>query len=97
MELSELAVTLFQGESIQLKGRVGKKEITDLTWESSSSSALKVTKSGIVTSLIDTNWITWVKATTSDGLTMRCIVLLCSKKPTSVDISGEKSKKIKQI
>lgn len=93
LELSELAVTLFQGESIQLKGRVGKKEITDLTWESSSSSALKVTKSGIVTSLIDTNWITWVKATTSDGLTMRCIVLLCSKKPTSVDISGEKIQK----
>ena len=90
LELSELAVTLCQGDSVKLKGRVGKKEITDLKWESGDSSALKVKQDGTVQALADTNAMTWVKATTSDGLTMRCTVFLCSKKPTRVSISSSK-------
>lgn len=88
LELSELAVTLCRGDSVKLKGRVGKKEITDLKWESGDSSALKVKQDGTVQALANENEMTWVKATTSDGLTMRCTVFLCSKKPTSVYIDG---------
>lgn len=88
LELSELAVTLCRGDSVKLKGRVGKKEITDLKWESEDPSVLKVKQDGTIQALANTNETTWVKATTSDGLTMRCTVFLCSKKPTSVHIGG---------
>lgn len=90
LELSELAVTLFQGESVQLKGRVGKREITNLNWEAEDPSILKVTEDGTVRALKDTNRTTCVKATTSEGLTMRCTVSLCSKTPTSVYINCSK-------
>lgn len=91
LELNEIYLFLYSGESAQLKGRVGDVEVSDLTFKSDNEQAVTVSSTGLVTAQGGENAFGVVTARTADGYQMNCHVFVYSRKPESVTITNKPS------
>lgn len=89
LELNEIVLVLYPGETFRLKGRVDGIEVSDITWESADSSIVSVSDNGLVKAESEENANTYIVARTSDGLRMNCTVFVYDGKPSSVSIDNE--------
>ncbi len=86
LELNEIYLFLYSGESAQLKGRIDGVEVTDIEYSDYNNDIVKVSADGKVTAQGNTNGRTVVTAKTADGHRMNCQVFVYNRVPESVAI-----------